>query len=96
MPNNTIHSAFTNSIAQGQMQKVSGLAKTNEARANATGKDIQDAAVISSASSLLSASRSTDDVRMDKVAALKTAIGNGTYNIAPAAVADKIIGGLLQ
>lgn len=35
------------------------------------------------------------DVRLGKVAELRTAINNGTYNVSASAVADKIVEGLL-
>lgn len=94
MSNNTIHAAFTNSIAQGQVQKTSSAGKAEEARSNAANIG-NDAATISQASSALSTAMSTDDVRMHKVSAIKTALNNGSYNVSPAAVADKMIDGLL-
>ena len=50
---------------------------------------------LSGAGTLL-ASSNTDDVRTDKVAALKSAIDSGTYNVPAGAVADKLINSLLE
>lgn len=38
----------------------------------------------------------TTDVRADKVAALKSAIESGSYNVPASAIADKLISGLLS
>jgi negative regulator of flagellin synthesis FlgM len=50
---------------------------------------------LSGAGTLL-ASANTDDVRADKVAALKSAIDSGTYNVPAGDVADKLIDHLLE
>ena len=50
---------------------------------------------LSGAGSLLAAA-GTDDVRSGKVAALKTAIDSGTYNVPAGDVADKLITHLLE
>jgi flagellar biosynthesis anti-sigma factor FlgM len=44
------------------------------------------------------AAQSTDmsDVRTTKVAELRQAIASGTYNVAPSAVADKMVEGMLR
>ena len=46
-------------------------------------------------SKLAASAAGTDDVRTDKVAALKSAIDSGTYHVPASAVADKIISSLL-
>ena len=50
---------------------------------------------LSGAGTLLAAGN-TDDVRADKVAALKSAIDSGTYNVSAGDVADKLIAHLLE
>ena len=50
---------------------------------------------LSGAGTLLAAAN-TDDVRADKVAALKSAIDSGTYNVPASAVADKLIAQLVE
>jgi flagellar biosynthesis anti-sigma factor FlgM len=53
-------------------------------------------ATLSGAGSMLAASASnTSDVRMDKVAALKSAIDSGTYHVSADKVADKLIDNML-
>ena len=50
---------------------------------------------LSGAGTLLAAS-DNDDVRPARVAALKSAIDSGTYNVSAGAVADKLIASLLE
>lgn len=50
---------------------------------------------LSGAGTLL-ATTNTDDVRADKIAALKSAIDSGNYNVPAGAVADKLIAHLLE
>ena len=52
-------------------------------------------AISSAASSLSQISSTTDDVRTEKVAAIQSAIANGTYSVSASAVADKLIQHLL-
>ena len=54
-----------------------------------------DATLSETGSHLATAAASTGDVRSDKVAALKAAIDNGSYNVPAADVADKLIGAML-
>ena len=96
MSNNTINSAFTGSIGQTNLQKTSGAANSAKTRETSAANQTGDAAVISNASSALAEAMKTDDVRTEKVAAIKAAIENGTYNVEPAAVADKLIDHLLK
>ena len=55
-----------------------------------------DQASLSTVGGLVAAALNGSDVRTEKVAALQQAIGNGTYNVSAADVADKLIGALLQ
>lgn len=50
---------------------------------------------LSGAGTLL-ATTNTDEVRTDKIAALKSAIESGTYNVSAGAVADKLVSHLLE
>ena len=54
-----------------------------------------DLATLSSAGSQVSATAASDGVRMDKVAAIQTALVNGTYNVSASAVASKLIDSML-
>ena len=55
-----------------------------------------DATKLSSASGLVSQSVAGSDVRTDKVAALRQAISDGTYNVPASDVATSIIASLLS
>jgi negative regulator of flagellin synthesis FlgM len=65
------------------------LTRTSAAQSSAS------TTTLSGTGTLLAAS-DTDDVRTDKVAALKSAIDSGTYNVPAGAVADKLINSLLE
>jgi len=54
-----------------------------------------DHATLSSAGSVASAESSNDGVRMDKVAAIQTALAAGTYNVQASAVASKVIDSMM-
>ena len=69
--------------------------KLSEA-ATRTGNTTQDAASLSGAGNLAATAMNTDDVRTEKVEALKAAINNGTYNVPAADVADKLIRNMLS
>ena len=96
MSNNSINAAFTGGIAQTEIQKTSGAASSARTRETSPANRTGDAAVISNASSALAEAMKTDDVRTERVEAIKAAIQNGTYNVEPAAVAEKIIDNLLK
>ncbi|MBS1815871.1 MAG: flagellar biosynthesis anti-sigma factor FlgM [Acidobacteria bacterium] len=96
MSNNTINNAFTGGITQTQLQKTSSAADPAKTRETSAANRTGDAAVISNASSALAEAMKTDDARTEKVAAIKAAIENGTYNVEPTAVADKLIDTLLK
>jgi negative regulator of flagellin synthesis FlgM len=68
---------------------------TKTAGATTSGTTL-DAASLSGAGSLLAAAATTDDVRTEKVEALKAAINNGTYNVPASDVADKLIRNMLE
>ena len=55
-----------------------------------------DSTHVSSTSSLVAAALTTPDVRLDKVAELQTAIGNGSYSVSSSDVASKIVDSLLK
>jgi negative regulator of flagellin synthesis FlgM len=55
-----------------------------------------DTTSVSSTGGLVAAALSTPDVRLDKVAALQTAIANGSYNVSSADVASKVVDSLLR
>ena len=55
-----------------------------------------DKSVVSTAGGAMVDAMNTSDVRTDKVAALKAAIDNGTYNVSSQAVAQKLITSMLD
>jgi negative regulator of flagellin synthesis FlgM len=80
-------------------ERSTGAEKSTKLAENATrtpGTTL-DAASLSGAGSLLAAAAAnTDDVRTEKVEALKAAINNGTYNVPASDVADKLIRNMLE
>lgn len=59
----------------------------------------QDVANLSGAGSVLAtatAAANTDDVRTERVAAVKAAVDAGTYNVSSTAVADKLLDSMLE
>lgn len=54
-----------------------------------------DRATLSSAGSLVSQSLTDDGVRMDKVAAIQSALADGTYNVPASAVASRMVDAML-
>lgn len=94
---NTIHSAFTGGIGQAQLQKAESATATGRSKEMASpAAKTADNPAISSASTQLAAALQTDDVRTDKVASIRAAVANGTYNVEPTAVADKLIDHILR
>ncbi len=61
-----------------------------------TGKSAYTSTLSGVGSKLAASAASSDDVRTDKVAALKSAIDSGTYNVPASAVADKLISSLME
>lgn len=56
-----------------------------------------DVAKFSGAGSVLAkAAATTDDVRTERVAALKAAVNSGNYNVSSTAVADKLLDSMLE
>ncbi len=62
----------------------------------ATSATVTDKANVSSTGGLVAQALSTPDVRLDKVAALQSAIASGTYQVPASAVAGKIVDSLLK
>jgi negative regulator of flagellin synthesis FlgM len=69
---------------------------TAQAPAAAKAAPVNDQAVISSTSDLLTRALNASDVRLDKIQPLQAAIAAGTYNVSSSDVADKLIGTLLK
>ena len=70
--------------------------KLGERATKTSGSTTLDAASLSGAGNLAATTMNTDDIRTDKVEALKAAINNGTYNVPAADVADKLIRNMLE
>jgi negative regulator of flagellin synthesis FlgM len=57
----------------------------------------QDVATVSGTGSVLAtAATNTEDVRTERVAALKAAVDAGSYNVSSTAVADKLLDSMLE
>jgi flagellar biosynthesis anti-sigma factor FlgM len=83
-----LRSAGTGKLSQ------SGAAPTKTPYAATGSSPAQDATRLSGLGSLLAAA-STDDVRTDRVDALRAAIHAGTYSVSATNVADKILRNML-
>jgi len=70
-------------------------AKISSASPASTG-GVTDQASVSSAGGLVAQALNTSDVRSDKVAALQSAIANGSYQVSSSDVASKIVDSLLK
>ena len=57
---------------------------------------VADATTVSAASAQISSALTVSDVRSDKVAALQQQIQAGTYHVPSSAVAEKLVGALLE
>jgi flagellar biosynthesis anti-sigma factor FlgM len=55
-----------------------------------------DSATLSSAGSEVSLTATDSDVRMDKVSSIQAALASGTYNVAPSAVASKMVDAMMS
>jgi flagellar biosynthesis anti-sigma factor FlgM len=89
--NQTLHAALT---ATDRTAALKSSTTSSSAVATSIVQSSASTTNLSGAGTLL-ATADTDDVRADKVAALKSAIDSGTYNVPVSAVADKLIDHLL-
>ena len=78
-------------LGVAQTSPVSATQPQTQASASSTASSMQDRTEVSTAASLAHRAMSVPDVRMDKVAAVQQALANGTYQVSPTDVADKII-----
>lgn len=91
--NNQLSSRLIDRADRTQIEK-----QTKASSADTTGSVAsQDVARLSGAGSVLAtAAANTDDVRAERVAALKAAVDAGTYNVSSTAVADKLLDSMLE
>jgi negative regulator of flagellin synthesis FlgM len=86
----------------GNVSGATSVAETSVSTPGKTGSASSEAAVatdttnVSSTGGLVAAALATPDVRLDKVAQLQTAIGNGSYSVSSSDVASKIVESLLK
>jgi negative regulator of flagellin synthesis FlgM len=81
----------------GSTNGASTAAAAAESKAeNGTSAAVSDQATVSSTGGLVAAALNTSDVRLDKVAALQSAIASGTYNVSSSDVASRIVDSLLS
>lgn len=80
------------------VQSQTPAAQTAKARPDSTGAAAltADQATVSSAGSEVAQAASLSDVRMDKVAAVQSALAAGTYSVPASAVASKVVDALLN
>ena len=91
----TTLSSLNVSDAQAAAAAQSKTKAATEAQTSAAQATTQDRTSLSAAGGLAAQGADNSDVRLGKVAELRTAINNGTYNVPASAVADKIVEGLL-
>jgi negative regulator of flagellin synthesis FlgM len=84
-----------NSIVTGETKSTQTQSNSTAARTN-TAATSTDQANFSPTGSLIAQALSSDDVRADKVAALREAIASGSYKVSSFDVADKLIQSLLK
>ena len=92
----TALSGLNVSDAQAAAAAQSRTKATTGAETSAVQAGTLDRASLSAAGGLAAQGADNSDVRLGRVAELRTAIANGSYNVSPSAVADKIVEGLLR
>jgi negative regulator of flagellin synthesis FlgM len=73
-----------------ETSRVSPVQRQTPVSSSGTGA-AQDSAEVSLAANLANKAMQVPDVRMDKVAAVQQALNNGTYNVSPEDVAEKLV-----
>jgi negative regulator of flagellin synthesis FlgM len=80
----------------GTPETAPAAAQQPKSSATASGSALgSDRATLSSAGSEVSQTAADSGVRMDKVAGIQAALAVGSYNVAPGAVASKVVDALL-
>jgi flagellar biosynthesis anti-sigma factor FlgM len=85
-----------NGVAQAAQTAAATEAQTTHFSPASTSGAPTDQANVSSTGGLVAQALNTPDVRLDKVAALQSAISSGTYQVPASAVAGKIVDSLLS
>jgi len=74
-----------------KVNDTSRSARSTTTRTTPAGERAEDAATISSTSTLVAKALATTDVRLDKVEALRRSIAEGSYEVSSSELASKIV-----
>jgi negative regulator of flagellin synthesis FlgM len=89
-------SSITTGETQGPQQTTAVQGSGGRSATNASSGAQADHTSLSETSSLIAQALNTDDVRSERVAALRESIAAGTYSVSSSDVADKLISTLLK
>ena len=92
--NGSLHN-LPESLEVSQTAPVSAVQSQSEPRPSTAAPATEDRAEVSMPAALAHKAMELSDVRMDKVVAVQQAIANGTYQVSPQDVANRLVDHLL-